>query len=155
MWSGLNTAVLLQAPEEVMQFGQILPRHLCIILHTNTCGGVGIFMSNIDNLDAYMRVLIRPEELPQLAFLVPPHPSDHNTLIGFHLSLPMGCVESELYFFCARKTVAHPSSQIWAAVTTSALHLLLAIVDTTLSPMMNPTPESSLSIWMCKSLHTS
>ena len=51
-------------------------------------------MSKIDLSNAYMRFWIRPEDLPCLAFVVPPHPSDHNTLVGFHLSLSMGYFDS-------------------------------------------------------------
>ena len=55
-------------------------------------------MSNIDFLGAYARVYIWLDDLPWLAFVPPPHPSNHETLIGFHLSLPIGYVDSETYF---------------------------------------------------------
>ena len=48
--------------------------------------------------NAYMRVWIYPEDLLRLAFVVPLHPSDHNTIIGFHLSMMMGYVDSASYF---------------------------------------------------------
>ena len=76
-----------------MQFGQILPDLLYTILHADPCGGP-VFISNIDLLGVYIRVWIRPEDLPRLAFVTPPRPSDQNTPIGFHLSLLMGYVDS-------------------------------------------------------------
>ena len=51
-------------------------------------------MSKIDLSDAYMSVCIHPEDLPRLAFVVPPHPLDCDTLINFHLYLPIGYVDS-------------------------------------------------------------
>ena len=41
-----------------------------------------------------MRVWIRPEDLPRLSFVVPRHLEDADTLIGFHIFLPMGYVDS-------------------------------------------------------------
>ena len=93
-----------------MQFGQIIPHLLCTIFHSNPRRGP-VFVSKINLSDAHMRVWIFPENLPQLAFVVPPHPSDQNILIGFHLSLPMGHVYSTPYFLCANKIVANLANQ--------------------------------------------
>ena len=53
-------------------------------------------MSKIDPSDAHMRVWIIPEDLLRISFLVPLHPLDHDTLIGFHIFLMMGYVDSAL-----------------------------------------------------------
>ena len=86
--------VLCQALSEAIQFGKTPPCILCTNLHANPHGGI-VFMSNIDFLGAYARVYIWLDDLPWLAFVPPPHPSNHETLIGFHLSLPIGYVDSE------------------------------------------------------------
>ena len=88
-----------------MQFTQMLRRLLHTIINANPWGGP-VFMSNTDLTDAYMRVWIRPEDLPRVAFVVPTHPLDDDTLIGFHLSLLMLYVDISTYFFSAGETVA-------------------------------------------------
>ena len=87
-------------------------------------------MSKVDLSDSYTRVWICPEDLLRLAFVVPPHPLDHNTLIGFRLSLLMGHVDSDLYFFCTIKIVTKIANQSWAAIATTTPHLLWALVNT-------------------------
>ena len=77
-----------------------------------------------------MRVWIWPEDLPCLDFDVPLHPADENTLIGLHLSLKIGYVNSELYFCCASKTIADLANTIFKSATTSLLHPLSALADT-------------------------
>ena len=63
-------------------------------------------MAKIDLSDAYMRVWIRLEDVAKLAFVVPPLPGDTEPLIGFHLSLPMGYVESAPFFCIVTETIA-------------------------------------------------
>ena len=62
-----------------------------------------------------MHIWVRPEDTPSLAFVAPPHPSDTKTLIDFHLSLPMGYVDSPPYFCCNRKTIKDIAKEIWGA----------------------------------------
>ena len=47
-----------------------------------------------------MRIWVRLEDIPSVAFLVPKATPDEEQLVGFHLSIPMGYVES-VAFFCA------------------------------------------------------
>ena len=47
------------------------------------------FLSKVYLINVYIQVWIRPYELPLLAFIGAPHPADTNTLIGFHLYLPI------------------------------------------------------------------
>ena len=91
---GINAAVLHQAPIEAMQFSQKILRLLRTILNTKPWIG-SIFMSKMDLSDAYMRVWIRSEDLQRLAFVVPLHLSDHDTLISFHIYLMMSYVDSD------------------------------------------------------------
>jgi hypothetical protein len=63
-------------------------------------------MAKVHLPDAYMRMWLRLAGLPKLAFVVPPHPSDPEPLIGFHVSLLMGLVEFAPYFCSYTETAA-------------------------------------------------
>ena len=104
-YSGLNKAVTLSAPPEAMQFGRALPRLLRHIVNADPRLGP-VFMSKTDLSDAYMRVWIRIEDVPKLAFVIPEAPGDRDVLVGFHLSCPMGYVESAPLFCATTETIA-------------------------------------------------
>ena len=106
-----------------MQFTQMLRRLLHTIINANPWGGP-VFMSNTDLTDAYMRVWIRPEDLPRVAFVVPTHPLDDDTLIGFHLSLLMLYVDISTYFFSAGETVAATCLSVGLASRTPSLSII-------------------------------
>ena len=52
-----------------------------------------------------MRIWVRLEDIPSLAFLVPKSIPEEDQLVGFHLSIPMGCVESAAFFCATTDTV--------------------------------------------------
>ena len=85
--------VLRKFPTEAIQFEQIIPRLLRTILSVDLRWGL-VFVSKFYLADIYMRVYICLYYLPWIAFVVPPHLLDTNTLIGFCLSLPMEYVYS-------------------------------------------------------------
>ena len=58
------------------------------------------FLNKVDLADAYMRIWVYLEDILSVAFLVPKATPDEDQLVGFHLSIPMGYVESAA-FFCA------------------------------------------------------
>ena len=93
-----------------MQLGRTLPRILRRIAEANPALGP-VFMAKTDLSDAYMRVWLNIIDVPKLAFEIPPIPSDPEPLIGFHLSLPMGYLESATYFCAVSKTVADLANQ--------------------------------------------
>eukprot|EP00957_Ditylum_brightwellii_P002143 164882-Ditylum_brightwellii.AAC.1 len=72
-----------------------------------------VFMSKVDLADAYMQVWIRLEDVPQLAFIVPRHKGDPEPLVGFHLSVPMGYIESAPFFCSTTETVADLANPSW------------------------------------------
>ena len=113
--------VLCQAPVEAIQSGQTLPHLLRTILHAKLRRGT-VFMSKIDLLDAYLRVWIHLDGLLGLAFFILLYPLDQDTLIGFHLSFPMGYVDSAPYFLCASKTSADLSNHSWYSAANSQRH---------------------------------
>ena len=52
------------------------------------------YLSNLDLANTYISLWGRMEDFPSVAFLIPnKNPSDLQ-LVGFHLSLPMGYVDS-------------------------------------------------------------
>lgn len=61
--SGLNEAVDLLAPSEAMLFGLAFPRLLQAVLSADPAYSP-VFMSKVDMSDAYMRVWVRPEDIP-------------------------------------------------------------------------------------------
>ena len=70
------------------------------------------------------------EDILYLDFVFVPHPYDNDTLIIFHISLPMRCIDILPYFYCAIKIVAVLSNQIWASATTATTHPLSTLVET-------------------------
>ena len=43
------------------------------------------FLNKLDIVDAYMRIWVRLEDIPLVAFLVPKYTPDEEQLVGFHL----------------------------------------------------------------------
>ena len=84
-----------------------------------------------------MRVWIHPEDLLQIDFPLPLYLSDRNTLVGFHLSISMGYMDSAQYFCCISKTVADLANMIWEAPTNTAHHSLSALAETPTDPEGN------------------
>eukprot|EP00957_Ditylum_brightwellii_P174844 13312302-Ditylum_brightwellii.AAC.1 len=111
-FSGVNPLASLNAPPEAMQFGRTLHRLLCQIVLADPAYGP-VFMSKVDLADAYMRVWICLEDVPQLAFIVPRHDSDPKSLVGVHLSVPMEYIESAPFFCATTEMVADLANSSW------------------------------------------
>lgn len=99
---GLNSAV---APTKAMQFGCAFDRLLHQIL-VELAKLRPVHLSKVDFSGAYMCIWVWSKDLLRLAFIVPPHSAELDPLIGFHLLLPMGYVDSAAHFCCTAKTVA-------------------------------------------------
>ena len=98
-WSGLNEAVTQVDHKEAMRFGKALYEVIDCILNSSPKLGP-TFLSKVDLVDAYMRIWVRLEDIPLVASLVPKATPDEEHLLGFHLAIPTGYVESAA-FFCA------------------------------------------------------
>ena len=107
-----------EEPPEAIQFGGAFKRLLHQIVTADPDFGP-VFMLNIDMSDAYMRVWIRLEDVPKLASVVPPHTDDAEPLIGLHLPLPMGYVESAQYFCTTAETVVDLVNGDWVSTATA------------------------------------
>ena len=119
-----------------MQLGRALPRILRRIAHADPRLGP-VYMAKTDLSNAYMRVWIKLKDVPKLAFAIPPVPTNLEPLIGSHLSLPMGYVESAPYFCTASKTVADYANHRGVH---DAPHKLKTLADTKL-PADNPSAD--------------
>ena len=74
-----------------MRFGKALHRIIdCILVAPPKLGPT--FLNKVDLAYAYMRIWVRLEDIPLVAFLVPNATPDEDQLVGFHLSIPMGYV---------------------------------------------------------------
>ena len=74
-----------------MRFGKALYRVIDFILKAPPKLGP-TFLNKVDLADAYMRIWVRLEDIPSVAFLVPKATPEEDQLVGFYLSIPMGYV---------------------------------------------------------------
>ena len=91
-WSGLNEAITKVAHREALRCRKTLHKVIdCILVPPpKLCPTV---LNKVDLAEAYMRIWVRLEDIPSVAFLVPKATPEEYQLVGFHLSIPMGYVE--------------------------------------------------------------
>ena len=94
------------------------------------------FLNKVDLVDAYMRIWVRLEDIPLVVFLVPKATPDGDRLVGFHLSIPMGYVESSAFFCATIETVKDRALDTLYMRQTAPPHHLENLADTN-------TPETS------------
>ena len=87
-----------------MQFGAAGFRLLHEIVRVDPSYGP-VYMAKNDLSDAYMRVWLALKDFAKLVFVVPSLLGETDILIGFHLSLPMGLVNSCLHFCVVTETI--------------------------------------------------
>ena len=105
-WICLNEATARKYPEEVMRFGGTLRPIIRRLLVANPRLGQ-VYLGNVDLADAYMRLWVHLEDTPPVAFLIPrKNPTDYQ-LVGFHLSLPMGYMDSAPFFRMSAETISY------------------------------------------------
>ena len=102
-WSGLNKVVPQVSHKEAMRFGKSLYRVIyCNVAAPSELGPT--FLNKLDLVDAYMRIWVRLEEIPSVAFLVLKATPEKDQLVGFHLSIPMGYVYSSAFLCTTTET---------------------------------------------------
>ena len=79
-----------------------------------------VFLLEVDLSGAY---------LPCFSFVIVSHPSDFDPLICFHLSMPMGLVESAQFFCCMKETVVDMVQALWEKCHTTAPHPIDALAN--------------------------
>ena len=85
-----------------------------------------VYLSKVDLDDAYMHLwlILILEYNPSTAFLLPKLNPYNKHLMGFHLSLPMGWVDSAPYFCMATEMVTYLANQAMPVRHTAAPHPL-------------------------------
>ena len=142
-WSGLNEAVTQVAHKEAMRFVKSLYRAIdCILTAPPKLGPT--FLNKADLGDAYMQIWVRLEDIPSVAFLVPKATPDEEKLVRFHLSIPMGCVESAAFFCATIKTVKDQALDILSMRHTAPPHHLEHLADT--KPPENSAQEVAATL---------
>ena len=76
---------------EVMRFGGELHCILNQILLADS-QLAPVYLSKVDLVDTYMRLLVRIEDLPYVAFLISINTPSDQHLLGFHFPISMGGV---------------------------------------------------------------
>ena len=83
-----------------MRFDGALTRIVWQVLIADTSLGP-LYLSKVDLANAYMHLWVRLEDTTSTAFLITKlHPANKH-LVGFHLYLPMGWMDSAPYFCMA------------------------------------------------------
>ena len=90
---------------EAIRFGGAIQSILKQVLSANP-SLESLYFSKVDLSDAYMRFWVSMEDVLSVAFLIPKKTSNGTHLAGFHLSLPMGYIDSGPYFCMATEMVA-------------------------------------------------
>ena len=77
-----------------------------------------------------MRIWVRLEDIPSVAFLVPKATAEEDQLVGFHLSIPMGYVESAAFFCATTETVKDCALDTLSTRHTAPPHHLEKLAET-------------------------
>ena len=144
-YSGLNAAIIPSAAPEALQLGHAFHRIVRTIVTADPTLGP-VFISKTDLADAYMRVWVDIVDIPKLAFAIPPLPGDPDQLIGFHLSLPMGYVESASYFCSATETVADLTNHGTKLVTPHPLEDIAHTMPPNTDPASSGVPSRAFNM---------
>ena len=119
-WNGLNEATKCLSPMEAMHFGGALHRILKQVLTADPRLGP-VYPSKVDLTDDYMRLWVRVEDAPSVAFLIPKKNHSDQQLVGFNLYLPTGYVDSAPYFCMATETVADLANEEIAQIDVASV----------------------------------
>ena len=100
--------------------------------------------------------MVRLEDIPSVAFLVPKATPNEEQLVGFHLSIPMGYVESSAFFCATTETVKDITLDTLATHHTAPPHHLEDLSDT--NPPQTSEEEATATLdsnknWEALSLH--
>ena len=88
----------------------------------------------MDPSDTCMQVWIRPEYDSLLLFIVTTHPSNPDTLTGFHMLLQIVCMESAKLLYCVLEAVTGIVNTYWGSTMAPHTHSPDAIYDTRPDP---------------------
>ena len=80
-----------------MRFVKALHQLLDCILSIEPATGL-TYPCKFDLTDAYIKIRVRPEDAPSVAFLIMKENADKKQQVGFHIFIPMGYMESVIFF---------------------------------------------------------
>ena len=106
-----------------MRFSGALHHILKQVITSNLLLGP-FYLSRVDLLDSYMRLWVRMEVFPSVAFLFPKNTHINSHLVGFCLFLPMEYVDSAPHFCMATETVADLFNKAIAQQDVASTHPL-------------------------------
>ena len=66
-----------------------------------------VYLGKVDLAESYMRLWIRLNVTPSVGFLITSKEPTDKQLVGSHLSLPVGYVDSALFFCMSTETIAY------------------------------------------------
>ena len=81
-----------------------------------------VCLSKLDLAEVYMRLWVRMEDVLSVTFLTRKKNTNDQQLVGFHLSLPMGYVNSAPYLCMATETVAGLANEAIAQLYVTSAH---------------------------------
>ena len=112
-----------------MRFGKALYKVIyCILKSPQELGPT--FLNKVHLADDYMRIWVRLEDIPSVAFLVPKATLEEDQLVGLHLSILMGYVESAAFFCATTKTVKDRALDTLSMRHTAPPHNLEDLAET-------------------------
>ena len=95
---------------EAMRFGCVLQLILNKVLTTNPLLGP-VYLRKVDLSNDHMRLWMRMEDVLSVAFLILKNNTRDKHLVVFHLSLPMGYIDSAPYFCMETEILAELSNE--------------------------------------------
>ena len=128
-WSEINEAITQVSHKEAMLFGKAIYIVIDFILAAPPKLDP-IFLKKLDLADAHMHIWVRLEDILSVAFLVPKSTPEEDQLIGFHLLIPMGCVESAAFFCATTNTVKERALDTLSTRHTARSHHLKDLAET-------------------------
>ena len=126
-----------------MRFGKSLHRVIdCILAAPPKLGPT--FLNNVDLSYAYTRIWIHLEDIPSVAFPVTKSTPEEYQLVGSHLSIPMGCVQSAAFFYATNETVKDRTLDTLSTRHTALPHHLEDLADT--KPLQTSAEEATSTL---------
>ena len=145
-WSGHNESTKRLSPMEVMRFRSALH---CILQHFLTYDTLlgPVYIREVELAVAYMRLWVEMEDVLSVAFLVPKKTPSNPHIIVFHLSLPIGYVESTPYLCMSTNTVAGFANKAISRRDNSGKHNLEESVDARAADVADAPEAQSDASW--------
>ena len=140
MCIGLNKSTKWEVPEEVMRFGGPLRRIIWQVLLDDPWLGP-IYLGKVDLADAYMRLCVRLDNTPSVAFIVPRKKPNDKQLVGFHLYLPMGYMDSTPLFCMSTEMITYMENLATGDRHHAPYYPLKKLADTQAPEEREPEPN--------------